>query len=117
MNSYVENDYGKIEKQVQEHTELIITRHFSERMLERAITFFDLKRSLANPRVIRHEGSYDHYGNLRIKYTLQTRDKHEEDLAIIFALSSKIAVILITVMYFWEEIGWERQDSGLFLKR
>lgn len=117
MNSYLENDYGKIEKQVQEHRELIITRHFSERMLERAITFYDLKRSLATPRVIRHEGSYDHYGNLRIKYTLQTRDNQQDDLAIIFALSSSITVILITVMYFWEEIGWERQETGLYLKR
>ncbi len=115
--NYLENDYSKVEQQLEEHTELIITRHFSKRMSERAITFQDLKTSLAKPRIIRHEGSYDHYGNLRIKYTLQSKDRYNDDLAIVFALGSTGTVILITVMYFWEEIGWQKQIDGLYLKR
>ncbi|AZR73577.1 hypothetical protein BBF96_09350 [Anoxybacter fermentans] len=116
-NNYLDNDYSKVEKQIREHQELIITRHFSTRMVERGITYQDLKVSLQNPVVIRHEGSYDHYGNLRIKYTLQSKDRFQEDIGIICALGKEKTVILITVMYFKEEIGWERQPDGLYVKK
>lgn len=117
MNSYVDTDYSRVERQIREHTELIITRHLGTRMMERSISFRDLKVSLVNPRVIRHEGSYDHYGNLRIKYTLQSKDRNQEDIGIVCALSKVSTVILITVMFFWEETGWERQQDGLYLKK
>lgn len=116
MNNYLEMDYSKIEEQIRAHRELIITRHLSTRMMERNITYRDLKTSLTNPKIIRHEGSYDHYGNLRIKYTLQSKDRNQDDIGIVCA-SFDETIILITVMYFWEEIGWERQDDGLYLKK
>lgn len=73
MNTYLENDYLKIEDQISNHKELIITKHFSKRMIERAIRYQDLKNCLLNPRVIRHEGSYDSYGKLKIKYTYRAK--------------------------------------------
>lgn len=117
MNNYSNTDYSKVEKQIQEQKELIITRHFSTRMVEREITYQDLKATLANPKVIRHEGSYDHYGNLRVKYTIQGKDSNQQDVGIVCALSKEETVILITVMYFWEEIGWERQPDGYYIKK
>lgn len=117
MNSYLDTDYSKVEQQILEHTELIITRHLGTRMIERHISYRDLKLSLTNPKVIRHEGSYDHYGNLRIKYTLQSKDRSQEDIGIVCALSKSSTLILITVMYFWEETGWERQKDGFYLKK
>lgn len=117
MNTYRDTDYSKVEYQIKEHTELIITRHLGTRMIERNISYRDLKASLMNPIVIRHEGSYDHYGNLRIKYTLQSKDQSQEDIGIVCALHKSTTVILITVMYFWEETGWERQHDGFYLKK
>lgn len=117
MNTYCDTDYSKVEQQIREHSELIITRHFGTRMVERDITYRDLKTSLSHPKVIRHEGSYDNYGNLRIKYTLQSKDRNQEDIGIVCALSRGGTVILITAMYFWEETGWERQLDGLYIKR
>lgn len=117
MNTYLDTNYSKIEEQIKQHKELIITRHLGKRMVEREITFRDLRESLSAPRIIRHEGSYDHYGNLRIKYTLQSKDRDQEDIGIVCAIYKEVTVILITVMYFWEEIGWERQNDGLYLKR
>ena len=115
--NYVKTDYSKVEKQIKGHRELVITRHFSQRMAERGIRYQDLKRSLKEPVVIRHEGSYDNYGNLRIKYTLQSQDRYQDDIGIICAVTDKEKVILITVMYFNEEIGWERQSDGLYVKK
>ena len=115
--NYLEFNYSKIEQQIKDHTELIITRHFGLRMVERDITYRELKGSLVEPIVIRHEGSYDNYGNLRIKYTLQSVDRNQDDIGIVCALSKGGTVILITVMYFWEEIGWERQPNGLYIKK
>ncbi|MCK4259808.1 MAG: DUF4258 domain-containing protein [Halanaerobiales bacterium] len=116
MNNYYENDYSNVEMQIMEHQELIITRHFGTRMVERGITYKELKKSLNNPKIIRHEGSYDHYGNLRIKYTLQSRNQDGEEIGVVCAVNSEKIVILITVMFFWEEIGWEQQTDGLYVK-
>ena len=35
--NYVKTDYSKVEKQIKGHRELVITRHFSQRMAERGI--------------------------------------------------------------------------------
>ncbi len=116
MNNYLKHDYSNVEEQIIDHKELIITRHFGTRMVERGITYQELKTSLKNPNVIRHEGSYDHYGNLRIKYTLQSQNKDGEDIGIVCAVTNGNTVILITVMFFWEETGWEQQTDGLYVR-
>lgn len=116
MNDYRSNDYSKLENQIQNCSEITLTRHFQERLRMRNIRIKFIRHTLThNPKIIRHECTYSYAAKLKIRYTLQGQDDNGNDFGIVLAVKNT-TIVLITIFYFSEEKGWMQQENKLYLK-